>query len=116
MKVVYIAGPFRGPTPWAIEQHVHHAEALAYEVAKLGAMPLCPQANTRHSHGLLTEEFWLEGTVELMSRCDAVLLTDDWHDSAGARNEVQVAHKLSLPVFDSIDGLRVWLMRKDEQG
>lgn len=113
MKVIYVAGPFRGGTTWDVEQHVRHAEELAYRVAQLGAMPLCPHTNTRYSHGLLTEQFWLDGTLELMSRCDALVLTDDWHSSAGARDEVQKAHALNLPVFDSIEALGVWLLKKD---
>lgn len=112
MKVIYIAGPFRDHTPWAVEQHVRHAEELAFEVARLGAMPLCPHTNTRFFDGTLSEQFWLDGTLELMSRCDAVILTDDWAYSSGARAEVQKAHALSLPVFDSIDALRLWLMKE----
>lgn len=113
MRVIYIAGPFRGATTWDIEQHVRHAEALAFEVAQLDAMPLCPHTNTRYFHGTKTDQFWLDGSVELMSRCDAVVLTDDWHLSQAAREEVTRARLLHLPVFDSIDGLRVWLMRAE---
>jgi hypothetical protein len=111
MTVVYVAGPYRGATPWEIEQHVRKAEELAYRVARLGAMPLCPHANTRFFHGTLSDEFWLEGTIELMSRCDAVILTDDWHLSANTRGEVTRAHQLNLPVFDHVESLRVWLMK-----
>lgn len=111
MRLIYIAGPFRGKTSWDVEKHIRHAEDLAYEVARLGAMPLCPHTNTRFFDGTMTEQFWLDGTLELMSRCDAVVLTDDWHFSAGARAEVQKAHALNLPVFENIDALRVWLMK-----
>jgi Domain of unknown function (DUF4406) len=111
MTVVYIAGPFRDGTAWGIEQHIRKAEGLAYQVAQLGAMPMCPHTNTRFFHGTLTEQFWLDGTIELMSRCDAVVLTDDWHLSIGARGEVTRAHQLNLPVLESIDALRVWLMK-----
>ena len=113
MTVIYIAGPFRGDTAWQVEQHIRHAETLAYYVARLGAMPLCPHTNTRFFHGELSEQFWLEGTIELMSRCDGVILTEDWHSSASARAEVARAHQLNLPVFDTLDALHVWLMRPE---
>jgi hypothetical protein len=113
MTVVYIAGPFRGATGWEIEQNIRRAEALAFQVAQLGAMPLCPHTNTRFFHGTITDEFWLDGTVELMSRCDGVVLTDDWFRSVGARQEVLRARQLGLPVFDSLGALRVWLMRNE---
>ena len=113
VTVIYIAGPFRGATAWEVEQHIRHAEALAFAVAQLGAMPLCPHTNTRFFHGSLTDQFFLEGAVELMSRCDGVILTDDWHRSEGARADVARAHQLNLPVFDSLDALHVWLMRPE---
>lgn len=109
IRVVYIAGPFRDVTPWAVEQHVRVAEALSFLVASVGAMPLCPHTNTRFSHGTLTEQFWLDGTLELMSRCDAVILTPDWQTSEGARAEVVKARQLNIPVFETIDALRTWL-------
>lgn len=71
MKVVYIAGKFTGPDAWTIHSNVFAAEQAAFEVQKLGAMPLCPHANTAHFHGVNTPEFWYEGTLELLRRCDA---------------------------------------------
>ena len=32
MKVGYIAGPFRGPNSWEIENNIRRAETLALEV------------------------------------------------------------------------------------
>jgi hypothetical protein len=113
VTVVYIAGPWRGKTAWSIEQQIRHAEELAFRVAALGAMPLCPHTNTRFFHGELTEAFWLDGTIELMSRCDAVMLTDNWHLSEGTRAEVARAHQLNLPVFDSLEAFHVWLTRPE---
>ena len=108
MKVVYIAGPFRGATPWDVEQNVRRAEALALEVARMGAMPLCPHANTRHFDGQLTAEFWLEGTLELLRRCDAVLLVPGWETSSGTKAEVAEAERLGSPVFEHLWQLNEW--------
>ena len=47
MKVVYIAGPYTAPDAWQRELNIRAAEMMAMEVAKLGAMPLCPHTNTR---------------------------------------------------------------------
>ncbi|MGB0685946.1 MAG: DUF4406 domain-containing protein [Planctomycetota bacterium] len=109
MKVVFIAGPFRGKTPWDVAQNVRRAEALAFEVAKLGAMPLCPHTNTAHFDGTLTDEFWLRGTSELLRRSDAVMLTPDWGRSSGARAEVELADAHGIPVFRSINAIAAYL-------
>lgn len=99
MKVVYIAGPFRASTAWGIAQNVREAERWALEVAKCGAMPLCPHTNTANFHGMLTEEFWIEGTLELLKRCDAALFIPNWMESAGARAEHVYCETNNLPMF-----------------
>jgi hypothetical protein len=105
MKVVYVAGKYRGANRWEVEDNVHAAEHVGIEVARLGAMPLIPQANTRNFDGTLDDDFWLNGTLELMERCDAVMLVKNWRESAGARAEVARAEYIDLPVFDCFDEL-----------
>lgn len=103
MKVVYIAGPFRAPTQWGIAENVRAAERWGKVVGEMGAMPMIPHANTAHFHGLMTEEFWIEGTKELLRRCDAILMIPGWEKSTGARGEKAEAERLGLPVFVAIE-------------
>ena len=114
MKIVYIAGPFRGETAWDIERNVRLAETAALEVARLGAMPMCPHTNTRFFHGQCTEFFWVEGTLELLRRCDAVLLVGEWQKSSGSRGEEAEAARLSLPIFQDLEKLHEWLVAERE--
>ena len=46
-----------------------------------------------------TLHVWLEGDMELLRRCDAVVLTPDWERSSGARAERQAAYNWSIPVY-----------------
>ena len=100
MRVVFIAGPFRGKTAWDVERNIRRAEEVAMRVAELGAMPLCPHTNTRFFDGTLTDDFWLEGTQDLLSRCDAVVLVKNWQLSSGTKTEISLAEYLGIPVFD----------------
>lgn len=111
MKIVYVAGPFRGPTPWDVEQNIRRAEALALEVWKLGAACLCPHTNTRFFDKApdTPDDVYLEGDVEMLRRCDAVLMTPDWQRSTGARKEMTVALVNNIPVFHTLHELDVWL-------
>ena len=113
MKIVYVAGPFRGATRWEVVQNVRRAELVALGVAMAGAMPLCPHTNTANFDGLITSRFWLDGTMEMLRRCDAVILVEGWRDSAGTCAEIQEAHQLKIPVFVEGPGgmaeLRRWL-------
>lgn len=99
MIVAYIAGPFRAPTAWGIAENIRAAERVGLLVARAGAMPLIPHANTANFHGEGEDQFWLDGTLELMRRCDVVVCTPEWQRSSGARAEVAEAKLLGLPVF-----------------
>lgn len=109
MRAVYCAGPFRAATDEQREANIRRAEAMGLEVAKLGASPVIPHANTRSLHNAMTDEFMLAATLELMKRCDAVILCEGWQESAGTRDEICEAHWLGLPVFYSLFGLKNWL-------
>ena len=110
MKVVYIAGPFRGPNAWEIEQNIRRAEALALDVWRLGAAVLCPHTNTRFFQGAADDRVWLDGDLELLARCDAVMLTPDWTRSSGARAEVAFAQARGIPVFETLTVLQDWMV------
>jgi len=106
--VVYIAGPFRGANQWDQELNIRRAEALALHVWERGFVALCPHLNTRHYQNYLDDDVWLTGDLELLSRCDAVLLTERWEESVGARSEKVFAEDQEIPVFRSMGELERW--------
>lgn len=111
MRVVYVAGKFSAPDQWQRRKNVHRATDLAFAVAEAGAMPLNPLANTEVFYGTLSEtEFWYPGTMELLRRCDAMILVPGWEGSRGVAAEIEEAKRLGLPVFYRVDELKVWLM------
>lgn len=109
MRCIYVAGKFRGATQFEVDQNIQRAEALGLEVAKLGASPVIPHANTRSLHTHMPESFMLEATLELMRRCDALILVEGWQDSQGTRDEMCEASFLGIPVFHTLFGLKNWL-------
>jgi hypothetical protein len=107
MLVIYICGPFTADTAWEIECNIRRAEELGLEVAKLGMMPLIPHSNTRYFHGQCTDEFWYQGTMELLRRCDALITVPGWENSAGSVAEVKWAKKNTW-AFHDIRELSEW--------
>lgn len=97
--LIYVAGPYRAPTAWQREQNIHRARTWGVALAKAGAYPVIPHANTAHFDGEAEDTLWLAGTLELMRRCDGVLLIDGWDRSSGARAEREEAYRLGLPVL-----------------
>ena len=108
MTVVYLAGPFRAPNSWEIEQNIRRAETLALEVWRAGMACICPHANTRFYQGAAPDKVWLKGDLELVRRCDAVLLTPDWIRSTGARAEKAFAEHHGIPTFTTLTKLIEW--------
>lgn len=109
MKVVYIAGPFRGPSHWAIAENIRNAERLALQVWVTGAAALCPHLNTAHFQDALPDHVWLAGDLALLAKCDALLMTPDWRRSSGATAEREFARERGIPVFEDITDLQGWL-------
>ena len=99
MRVIYVAGPFRGKNAWEVEKNIRRAEEWSFKLAEAGWMFMCPHTNTRFFDGTQTDKFWLEGTLELMRRCDAVFVCEGYENSSGTLGEIEEAEKLGLPVF-----------------
>jgi hypothetical protein len=100
VPLAYCAGPYRAATTWLVEQNIRAAEALGYRIAQLGAYPIIPHSNTRgFFESAAGDDLWLAGTLELMRRCDCVVLLPTWRESSGARAEQAEAERLGLKVF-----------------
>jgi hypothetical protein len=117
-KVVYIAGPFRGPDHFAIHRNIVEAEALAWRVWaklskwRLGSCALCPHLNTAHFQNSLPDNVWLEGDLVLISRCDAVVLVEGWEKSSGTMVEYKYAKEHDIPVMAE-EELDEWMAKCD---
>lgn len=98
MKVVYLAGPYRGSNAWEIEQNVRKAEGEALRLWQAGYAVICPQANTRFYNGAAPDNVWLEGDIEILKRCDYLVLMDGVPLSKGVIRELCVAKEENIPV------------------
>lgn len=112
VRLVYIAGPYRAPTPEDIRRNVRAAEALGQAVIETG-LPLLPVVphSIGHRFGYLRpddEGYWLPATMALMERCHVVLMIPGWEDSEGSVEERARALALGLPVFETVDDLVKW--------
>lgn len=120
MKLIYIAGPYRPYTcadgTWVgTSMNIRNAEVTAVnlvnELGHLGLFPVVPHLNTRDFENQVkqnNDQYFLDGTMALLERCDAVLLTMPDADvvSTGTKAEVHRAHRLGIQVYRSFDSLR----------
>ena len=105
MRLVYVAGPFRGDVP----RNVETALAWGRRVVRAGALAVVPHLLGREFGPVRPDEtWWLKAKLELLRRCDGVLLIPGWERSSGSVNERNEALRLNLPVFDC--GARDWTL------
>ena len=100
MNVVYVAGKYRDTHPYQIQYHIDCAKEVAMQVWKAGHAAICPHLNSAHFEGLNTEQHFIDGTLELMKRCDVVLLVPGWETSEGTKGEIAEAERLGIPVYE----------------
>lgn len=120
MKLIYIAGPYRPYTNahGALVDTAHNisiaemtAVHLVDALGHLGLFPVVPHLNTRDFENQVKknhDQYFLDGTMAMLERCDAVLLTMPNADevSSGTKAEVHRAHQLGIQVYRSFDSLR----------
>jgi Domain of unknown function (DUF4406) len=117
LKVVYIAGKYRGKTHCGksyteIHGNIMLARAWAIKIIDLGGcITLTPHLNSMHMEldGKNDPAFWYKADIELLRRCDAIFMLPNWMDSRGAIEEKNFAEKYHIPVFTELDALDHWL-------
>lgn len=109
MKLIYIAGKYTASSRCAIMANIQAAREAAAQVALMGAFPVTPHLLGHGLEDAGDEQFWYDGTLELMLRCDAVYLVPGWDQSKGAREELARAKEKGLPFFVSESALACYL-------
>lgn len=107
MKLIYVAGRYRSSTPEGVELNIQAATHIGVIASEKGWYPVIPHTNTQHFERLTDkpDEFYLDGTLELMYRCDAVVMVPGWCTSEGAINEHREALERGMAVFECADNL-----------
>lgn len=115
MRLGYVAGPYRGPTESDVDRNIQSAKRVAQEVWQLGVPVVCPHLNTQFFGGLAPDDLWLTGDLEILRRCDFVVLCPGWENSQGTQEEVKLADELGLDMFEwprDREALVAWLERE----
>lgn len=114
MKLVFICGRFRAETLMGIEKNIYEARTMALRLWKEGFAVICPHANTGLSfYGAADEKVFLKGDLEILARCDAVMLVGNYARSYGALKEIELATKKKMPIFYNVERLLEWSRKLD---
>jgi nucleoside 2-deoxyribosyltransferase len=101
VSVCYVAGPYRASSEYLVKQNIRKAEDVAIQLWAAGFVPVCPHMNTAFFGGAygLPDEVWLKGDLEIIKRCDFVVVIPGWQTSQGTLHEIEVARQAGLHVY-----------------
>lgn len=115
MKLILIAGPYRSGTnndPVLIKKNLEKLEAPALPIFRKGhvpmigewvANPLIEMAGSKEVGDEIFTEIQYPTAHRLLTKCDAVLRIEG--ASKGADQDVEIAKKLGLEIYYSIDDI-----------
>jgi len=87
MKLAYIAGPYRPSNGKTVLENIRAAEQVAIKYWKAGYVVICPHLNSAFFDGICDDSVWLEGYLEILRRCDVVVMVQGWESSVGSCDE-----------------------------
>ena len=100
--LVYLAGPIRPKGDQTLESNINNAKSIALELWKKDYAVISPHANSDLPISLADKEVealrWLNGDLDIIARCDAVVVLPGWEESAGTKGEIEFAKERNIPI------------------
>jgi hypothetical protein len=105
MKLVYLSHPYTPRPPFVFIKrcwNIYKAWRLTAKLWDKGYLVICPVLNTSNFELLtnLTYGDYLKRDLELLKKCNLLILAPDWKKSNGCKAERAEAQKLRLRIID----------------
>ena len=100
MKIAYIAGPYR--SKWGLPGRILNilrARKVAKKYWKKGYAVVCPHMNSALMDGVVPDQSFLDGDIEILKHCDVIVMMHSWRWSRGAVDEWEFAKSSNLQVI-----------------
>ena len=99
MKIAYISGAYRSKDGInGVYENIQRARTEALKWWRDGYAVICPHMNTAFMDGAAHDSVWLAGDLEMLRRCDIIVMLPGWEDSEGASAELDVAVECGLEI------------------
>jgi len=118
--IAYVAGPYAGKGRFGIVRwfrqwrNILRARKVAYALWSRGYTVICPHTNTAWMDKACSRDWFLKGDLEILDRCDVMVLLPGWRNSEGTMGELKYAFDHGIEVFNSVDALDKWTREVQE--
>ena len=102
--LLYVSGPYSAPCREKQAENIEAAKAVAAKLWKAGHAVICPHANTAFFEEIepgITCDQYIQGDLEILERCDGLVLLPNWYESKGSIIEHDHALRNGVPVYQS---------------
>ena len=99
MKLIYVAGKYRGKGESEVFDNIVHARSVAIKLWQRGWAVICPHTNSIFMGSRISDDDYIKGDLEIVSRCDAIYMLSGWQKSVGAKEELVKAIALALEIY-----------------
>lgn len=104
--LIYVSGPYTASTAKDLTQNIERAKLAGLNVRAAGFVPVVPHlAVLNDDPKVFTYDKAMNECLEILRRCDAILMMDGWIRSRGACMERDAALRFKIAVFYSIEEL-----------
>ena len=97
-QLVYVAGPYSGDIP----QNIRNAEKTSIALIRNGFHVITPHKNTagyeKYEGDGIDYQTWIDMGLDLLSRCDAMLVMIDSERSVGVQEEIRFCEENDIPI------------------
>jgi len=96
--IIYLSGKYSGD----VKKNIQDARTVAASLWEIGYTVHCPHCNTANFEDLCSASYYdyIRGDLEILARCDAMVLLEGWQESKGAVTERAFAEKIGMPIYE----------------
>lgn len=111
--VIYIAGALNGEDCCEYIQNLHRMQVYGEKIRDMGASIMIPGNDLLSGllNGHLGYEDYINNSMSLLSKCDAIYLTPHWQGSEGTKKEIAFAESNGIPVLKTLGNVKEFLKR-----
>jgi hypothetical protein len=98
--ITYVAGPYRADTDEGVIDNIDNARKVAIRLWEDGYTVICPHLNTARFEldCICEDKTYLRGDLEILARCDAMVVLPNYEHSNGTLGEIKFAEDRGIPI------------------